>query len=142
MTQNFELAWQSQLHQIWLNNGIPEFLSKIGVDFPKEFLQSLSVNRSPNNPYEESVWKLLPNSNIPQGVLHCYPKEVKDRKVIWEEWFLLDGKIRHHILSNLPLEGEEGEWRAEPGDSDHPQEVLNTTWHYRNSPDLRPVQLI
>ena len=142
MNENFELTWQRELHQVWREIEVSQFLEKIGIKFEITFLETLQLSNLAQNPYSNSIWRILPNSTIPLGVLHCYPREVAGQKVIWEEWFLLDGALRHHILSNVSFEGEEGVWSPAPDDMDHPKEVLHSTWHYQNSSDLRPSLLI
>lgn len=141
MNKNFKLTWQRDLNQVWQDNDIPKFLDGIGIKFEMAFLEALQSSNLSQNPYSNCIWRVLPNSNIPKGVLHCYPREVKSQKVVWEEWFVLDQAIRHHILSNVPFEGEEGVWSPAPDDVDHPKEVLSSSWHYQNSSDLRPSLL-
>jgi hypothetical protein len=131
-------GWKGDLYQRWIEIGAPQFLNELGVDFEENFVSVLTISTSDSNPYRDCTWAILPNSAIPAGVLHCYPNQVGDEKVTWEEWFLLNGEIRHHLLSNHPFEGEEGVWTPETGDKDHPNEVLSTSWHYLNSKDLRP----
>lgn len=130
--------WKVSLNSIWNSQSCPAFLKSIGVDFAKAFSDSLNNSVLEDNPYKNHIWQVMANSQIPEGVLHVYPVEIADAPVIWEEWFLLNGEIRHHILSNAPLENEDGIWQPEPTDKDHPKVVLNTQWHYRNSQDLSP----
>ena len=63
----------------------------IGIDFEEDFLAALNNSNLTGNPYSENNWDILPNSQIKDGVLHCYPKRVEDRRVIWgrmvrDEW--------------------------------------------------------
>ena len=136
--QYLSQMWQSALLKRWDEIGAREFLNRIGVDFEHDFRTSLESSNLKANPYAENIWEIFPNSQIKEGVLHCYPKLVGKTKVIWEEWFLLNGELRHHVLSNQPLPNEEGVWTPEPGDTDHPQEVITTSWHYRNDLNRKP----
>jgi hypothetical protein len=70
--------------------------------------------------------------------LHVYPNQIQDDQVIWEEWFLLDGEIRHHVLSNSALENQDGVWQPEPTDTDHPDITLNRSWNYKIEKSLTP----
>ena len=137
--REFDTGWKRELHAEWIAAAAPDFLNTLGVDYERDFLDTLTRAANSSNPYSESIWKIVPNSAIPTGVLHCYPKVVDADLVTWEEWFLLEGKIRHHILSNHPFPSEEGVWTPEPGDQDHPKEVIFTSWHYMNSQDHKPA---
>jgi hypothetical protein len=134
--------WMSKTNERWIEIGVPEFLAKIGIDFESNFLKTLQNCTTSENPYPNSKWEIIPHSVIPGGVLHCYPIKIEQSKVTWEEWFLMDGEIHHHILSNQPFENEEGIWTPEADDQDHPVEVLGRSWHYQNSSDLRPSLLV
>jgi hypothetical protein len=131
-------AWKLALNSTWSKENAAAFLDSIGIDFTTAFLDPLNRSKLEHNPYQNHIWQVMANSQIPQGVLHVYPIEIADAPIIWEEWFLLNGEIRHHILSNAPLDNEDGIWQPQPTDTDHPKIVLNTKWHYRNSKDLSP----
>lgn len=131
-------AWKLDLNSIWSKENVAAFLKSIGIDFTAAFSDPLHNCTLEHNPYQNHIWQVMVNSQIPQGVLHVYPIHIGAAPIIWEEWFLLNGEIRHHILSNAPLENEDGIWQPKPTDTDHPKIVLNTKWHYRNSKDLSP----
>jgi len=131
--------WVQATKARWRELNVEFFLTSIGVDFKSNFLETISNSSQNTDPYADSIWRIIPHSLISQGVLHCYPKEVTTEKVIWEEWFLMDNEIHHHILSNQPFESSQGIWTPEPNDADHPIEVLGRNWHYQNSLDLRPT---
>lgn len=131
-------AWKLDLNSIWSKENVAAFLKSIGIDFTAAFSDPLHNCTLEHNPYQNHIWQVMANSQIPQGVLHVYPIQIGAAPIIWEEWFLLNGEIRHHILSNAPLENEDGIWQPEATDTDHPPVVLNTKWHYRNSKELAP----
>ena len=135
----FTRPWVSQLHDCWLQIAVPNFLESIGINFNTSFFEALSACSQTEDPYTNSIWKIIPHSVIPAGVLHCYPKKVESSRVNWEEWFLLNGEIHHHILSNFTFASEQGTWTPEADDQDHPVEVLGLTWHYENLTDFRPA---
>jgi hypothetical protein len=134
-----EQPWIEATKARWQELNAEFFLTSIGIDFKTNFLDSISNSKLSTDPYSNSIWKIVPHSLVPQGVLHCYPKLVASEKVIWEEWFLMDNEIHHHILSNQPFDSAQGIWTPEPDDADHPIEVLGRSWHYENSKDLRPT---
>jgi hypothetical protein len=131
-------GWKLSLNSIWDQENAAAFLKSIGIDFTSAFLDPLHSATVEHNPYQNHIWQVMASSQIPEGVLHVYPIEIGSTPIIWEEWFLLNGEIRHHILSNAPLANEDGIWQPEANDTDHPKVVINTKWHYRNSKDLSP----
>ena len=131
--------WIQATKARWQELNIESFLVNIGIDFKSNFLEPISSCNLDSDPYLNSIWQIIPHSLIPQGVLHCYPKEITSQKVIWEEWFLMDNEIHHHILSNHPFDSAQGIWTPEPNDTDHPIEVLGRSWNYENSKDLKPT---
>jgi hypothetical protein len=134
--------WISKTYERWLAIGAPKFLENIGIDFASQFLETIESCDFEEDPYYGSTWEIVPHSLIAGGVLHCYPLAIGNTKVTWEEWFVMDGEIRHHILSNLPFDSEQGVWTPDADDKDHPTEVLGRNWHYQNTSDLRPSLLI
>ena len=134
-----EQPWIQATKARWQELNAEFFLTSIGIDFKSNFLEPISNTNQITDPYANSIWQIIPHSLIPQGVLHCFPKVVTAEKVIWEEWFLMDGEIHHHILSNYPFDSAQGIWTPEPIDTDHPIEVLGLSWHYKNSKDLKPT---
>ncbi|CAN2243588.1 hypothetical protein MCEMKE157_01242 [actinobacterium SCGC AAA044-D11] len=134
-----EQPWIEATKARWQELNAEFFLTSIGIDFKTNFSDSISNSKLSTDPYSNSIWKIVPHSLVPQGVLHCYPKLVASEKVIWEEWFLMDNEIHHHILSNQPFDSAQGIWTPEPDDADHPIEVLGRSWHYENSKNLKPT---
>ena len=134
-----EQPWIQATKARWLELNAEFFLASIGIDFKSNFLKPISNTNQITDPYANSIWQIIPHSLIPKGVLHCFPKVVTAEKVIWEEWFLMDGEIHHHILSNHSFNSAQGIWTPEPNDADHPIEVLGLSWHYKNSKDLKPT---
>jgi hypothetical protein len=132
-------TWVQATVERWQEIGAEGFLESTGINFKTNFLEPISNSKLDVDPYANSIWQIIPHSLISKGVLHCFPKNVTSKKVIWEEWFLLDNEIHHHILSNQPFESAQGIWTPEPNDIDHPIEVLGRSWHYKNSKDLRPT---
>jgi hypothetical protein len=131
--------WIQATKARWQELNAEFFLTSIGIDFKTNFLEPISNSNQAIDPYANSIWQIVPHSLIPQGVLHCYPKEVTSEKIIWEEWFLMDNEIHHHILSNKLFDSAQGIWTPEPNDTDHPIQVLGRSWHYENSKDLKPT---
>ena len=132
--------WKQELIQVWDELQVYEFLSSIDVDYEKNFLESITSFQG-ENPYPNYIWQMLPHPQIPSGVLHAYPATMSNKNKVWEEWFSLDQKIHHHVLSQVKLEQSEGTWLAAADDRDHPIEVLGINWNYHNDLDHRPFYL-
>lgn len=130
--------WKTQQLKVWDELGVPKFFHQIGIDYQKKFIDAL-MQFSGNDPYVEHKWQWLSNSAVKEGVLHLYPLQTKKNELIWEEWFLYDGTLRHHILSQQPLAVSDGTWSGDLLDKDHPKEVLEITWHYYNEKDFSPL---
>ncbi len=141
MSQSQINLWKSELSALWMKLEVQNFLTSIGVDYEMHFDQQLKNSKQFSNPYLNHTWVIQSHSQLPLGVLHAYPNQIGQERVIWEEWFLLNGEIRHHVLSNLPLEKQDGVWQPEPTDQDHPEITLNRSWNYRIEPRLNPILL-
>jgi hypothetical protein len=137
-----DVGWKAAAKRNWLAMGLPEFLESLGVDFDKFFIEAVNKSQLSVDPYDDATWEIWSHSEIPSGVLHCFPKKVEASGVNWEEWFLMDGEIHHHILSNKEFDDATGIWVPQPGDADHPLEILDYSWHYEISDDLRPLKYI
>jgi len=133
--------WISEIYNRWVEIDVQNFLENIGINCTVNFFETLAACNLNQSPFKNSIWEILPHSAITAGVLHCYPIKVESSRVLWEEWFSLDGEIHHHVLSNLPFKSENGVWTPDENDLDHPAEVLGRSWHYENTSDLRPALL-
>jgi hypothetical protein len=141
MNNQQTIAWKQALFAEWLNLDVPKFFQSIGIDFTLKFEKSLSESKQQVNPYRDHTWLLMPNSQIPEGVLHVYPNQIPKERIIWEEWFLLNGELRHHVLSNHSFEQQDGVWQSEPDDTDHPLITVNRKWNYKIEKSLIPFLL-
>ena len=128
--------WKIELVESWDVAGMAPFLTEIGVDFAREFIDPLQASPLAHSPYAGYTWEVLPNSRINPGVLHAYPTTIGDDKVIWEEWFLLDGEFHHHILHNYEIANATEHWKGI--DDDHPAEVCDIQWHLYNDANRTP----
>ena len=112
--------------------------SSLQVDFEGTFLKGLRGRG--NNPYAEYNWEVKPHSAVAKGnVIHGIPPVSKAEKLPWEEWFLWEGKPRHHVLYTVKKSQDDTEFTGAPDDKDHPKAVLGRKWYYVNDPDLSPV---
>ena len=138
MDQDLSNLWKEELLSHWVALELDHFLNDIGIDFQSNFVQPLNNSKLSTNPYLNHTWIIQDHSQLPEGVLHADPHQIGVDKVIWEEWFLLNGEIRHHVLSNLQLNQQDGTWQPEPTDKDHPEITLNRSWNYKIEKSLKP----
>lgn len=132
--------WKEEVRQSWTSIRLEKFCAQIGVDFASAFDGPLDHCNSPLNPYPQYRWVVTENIRIPSGVLHLVPLQVGVDPTLWEEWFVAEGQIHHHVLRNHPNEHAIDIWQGELFDTEHPREVLGFRWHYFNDVDFRPVR--
>jgi len=144
-----EQSWIGELEKVWIDLGVPEFLSQIGVDFQEAFIAPLRACSFTVNPYREHGWTFFRLDRLPPGVLHAYPLDkVGSSPALWEEWFIEAGVNHHHSMNNSPAKPDELDgskeylqWRSPHGDDEHPETVMDIDWHYFNDADQRPFLL-
>ncbi len=132
--------WKAEVRQSWRMIGLEEFCAQIGVAFSFAFEGALENCNSQLDPYLHYRWVVLENSRIPFGVLHLVPPLASPNPMLWEEWFVDEGRLHHHVLRNHPHDRATDIWSGELSDTDHPREVLGLQWHHFNDEDPRPVK--
>lgn len=142
--------WQDGLENAWLDLELPQFLKEIGVDFEAAFLAPLRASTLETNPYSEHYWTFFRLDRLPPGVFHASPQNQvsQNTPAIWEEWFIEDGVLHHHVMrnhaeipANKPAALELINWRSPNNDIEHPLEVLDIDWYYFNDAELTPYLL-
>lgn len=132
--------WKVDVRQTWENIKLEEFCAQIGVAFSSSFDGALELCDELVDPYPHYRWVITESTQIPLGVLHLAPPRVGIEPTLWEEWFVAEGQLHHHVLKNHADELATDIWRGELSDTEHPREVLGCQWHYFNDVDLRPVR--
>jgi hypothetical protein len=74
-SQDIKNSWFQSIIKRLNEIKAPAFLNQIGIDFESNFVNSLASAINPINPYAENFWEIWPHSQIPNGVLHCYPNK-------------------------------------------------------------------
>lgn len=138
-TKKESSGWKEEVHEVWRSINLEGFCTQVGIDFQSNFERSLQSSQAKNNPYLHYRWEILPNARIQTGVLHLVPSFVGDLPTLWEEWFVEEEEIHHHVLRNHLHDVATGTWFGESTDTDHPKEVLGINWHHSNDVDLRPA---
>ena len=87
--------------------------------------------------YSNHKWRVIQQSQVGE-VINAVPDISKADSVPWEEWFLMDGNIHHHILFKKKYPKSNMTWEGSLDDKEHPKQVLGILWHIYNEKDLNP----
>ena len=87
--------------------------------------------------YSNHKWSVIQNSQVGK-VINAVPDISKADSIPWEEWFLMDGNIHHHILFKKKYPKSNMTWEGSLDDKEHPKQVLGILWHAYNEKDLNP----
>ncbi|MFZ9657971.1 MAG: hypothetical protein ACO29Z_04710 [Crocinitomicaceae bacterium] len=134
-----EKSWKIDVLNQWESANLEAFCKSLNISFQEVFLTPLRNSASDANPFEGLVFEWMAHSQVPLGLLHLYPVTSPSNRVTWEEWFIKDGELHHHVLRNYEHQDATDQWFGD--DSDHPSQVCNIQWYYKNDSDLRPVAL-
>lgn len=132
--------WKEHVREIWRDIDLENFCASVGIDFSNIFAGSLELSTAEVDPYLHYRWVIMENHRLPHGVLHLVPPLVGNLPTLWEEWFLDESHLHHHVLRNHAHDLATDLWRGNTSDSEHPREVLGIQWHHSNDADLRPVR--
>lgn len=120
------------------DENIAKAFLNLGLDFKRLFPED-ALNRI-NKMYENYEWiiKTVPRFN---KIINAVPPDKNMKDLPWEEWYLLDGKIYHHVLYlKEPVHYNEI-FNAPQIDDIHPIRVLGKIWYVIDDPDMSPVLL-
>ena len=91
--------------------------------------------------YSNHKWSVIQNSQVGK-VINALPDISKADSIPWEEWFLMDGNIHHHILFKKKYPKSNMTWEGSLDDKEHPKQVLGILWHLYNEKDLNPYLIV
>ena len=118
-------------------------LQQAGVDSVAEAIElefALFTQAGMDEAYSQHDWVVTHHPQI-GPVINAVPPLDRTDSVPWEEWFRLDGDLRHHILYSVEKPESTETWQGALDDQFHPQQVLGQLWHVHNNPDSRPTLL-
>jgi threonine dehydrogenase-like Zn-dependent dehydrogenase len=72
-------------------------------------------------------------------ILNALPPEGRLEELFWEEWFIMDAMVHHHILSIREPVSFEKIYQAPDADEIHPPEVLGKRWYEQDYLNREPV---
>ena len=88
--------------------------------------------------YKDWSWTVRRCDEFPL-ILNALPPAGQLEEFFWEEWFILDGKVHHHVLSIKEPVSFEKIYQAPDADEIHPPEVLGKRWYERDFLNMEPV---
>jgi hypothetical protein len=125
-----------ELRQALVGAGVDKICPDIQVDFEEVFLRPAAVKGV--NPYAGYSWQVIPHARVKVAV-HAVPPIALADTLPWEEWFVMDGERRHHVLYTAPHTAHDEEWMGALDDTEHPAEVLGRAWYVHRDLDPTPV---
>ena len=91
--------------------------------------------------YSNHEWIVIQNSQV-GPVINAVPDISIVDSVPWEEWFLMDGIVHHHILFKKKYPKSNMTWEGHLEDNEHPKKVLGILWHVYNEKDINPYLIL
>lgn len=111
--------------------GILDAAKNLGID-KNEFINSKMAEF-----YIDHEWMVIDNSEV-GIVINAVPDIAKTDTIPWEEWFMMENEIHHHVLFSVKHEKSTMTWQGEQDDTDHPKQVLGVLWHVYNDMSITP----
>ena len=122
-------------------SGVINFAEKIGIDYREVYLKDIDKIKNPYKDYKWMVRSHSLNGLFGGEVIHAIPPASKIDEMPWEEWFMLDDELYHHVLYSKENNECDKTVVIENGDKDHPKEVTGGTWYYYKDRNLKPKLL-
>ena len=123
---------------------LTQYLASIGADNYFEKM-SLSINELflsdtiETNPYSEHNWELREGGGF--TVVNAIPDSDKQDRLFWEEWYVHQGEVHHHILSLYKPAHYDEIFVCPESDDIHPSLSFGKTWYVVEDPDMKPILL-
>ena len=117
---------------------IDRAFKSLSLDFNTLFpLQRIEES---GNPYKDYEWilKTAPRFNT---VINAVPPDEKMDELPWEEWYVLNEVIHHHVLFLKEPPRYDEIFEAPDYDEIHPPRTLGKNWYVIEDPDMSPVLL-
>jgi hypothetical protein len=119
-------------------NGIDRRFESLGYDFHKLFPER---ERSRiQSAYGDYQW-LVKTVGRFGTIINAVPPDDKIDVLPWEEWFVLEGKLTHHVLYLAEPDSFDEIFDAPAHDDVHPRRTLGKTWYVIDDEDMSPVLL-
>ena len=117
---------------------IDRSFSAIGLDFNKLFPEE--SREKINIAYGDHEWIVKTVETI-GTVINAVPSDENIDMLPWEEWFMLNGKLTHHVLFINKPDIYDEIFEAPDQDDVHPPRTLGRKWFVIDDKDMNPVLL-
>ena len=111
--------------------GILDAANNLGID-KNEFINSKMAEF-----YIDHEWMVIDNSEV-GIVINAIPDITKTDTIPWEELFIMENEIHHHVLFSVKHEKSTMTWQGEKDAKVHPKQVLGVLWHVYNDMSITP----
>ncbi len=117
------------------NSNILDTAKDLGIDY------ELFANTEVSELYSNHEWIVIQNSQV-GPVINAVPDISICDSVPWEEWFLMEGNLHHHILFKKKHPKSNMTWKGILDDNEHPKQVLGILWHVYNEKNATPFLIL
>ncbi|AEC01261.1 hypothetical protein [Parasphaerochaeta coccoides] len=116
--------------------GVDKACERVGLDFNVVF-GDIAIHS--DSPYRNHDWQVRENKDF--IVINAVPDAENVDCLFWEEWYLHEGEIHHHLLSLWKPEVWDEQFIGPEDDDLHPDIAFSRTWYVRDLKDMTPVLL-
>ena len=108
------------------------------LDFEKLFPEK--IREKVTKMYGKHEWIV---KNVPRfdTIINAVPSQEKIKEHPWEEWYVLENQIHHHVLYLIEPSSYDEIFNAPDFDDIHPPRTLGKSWYVINDKDMNPVLL-
>ncbi len=124
----------SKFEQMLRQAGVDIAAATIGLDI------GLFIQSGAEEAYGNHHWLVIQHPVV-GAVINAVPAIDHTHSVPWEEWFVMEGALHHHILYTVKQLASSDTWQGELDDKLHPPQVLGPLWHVHNSSNATPLLL-
>ena len=111
---------------------------KLGLDFEELFPDSLLGSIDRNYGKHQWIVRDVPRFNT---VINAVPPDETLHELPWEEWFMLDGTLHHHVLYTKEPDHYDEIFDAPEHDDVHPPRTFGKKWYVIEDENMNPVLL-
>ena len=128
----------NNLPGIFNDENIAGAFQDIGLDFERLFPDdALNIVNKMYKNYEWIV-NTVPRFN---KIINAVPPDKNMKDLPWEEWYLSDSKLHHHVLYLKEPDHYDEIYNAPQIDDIHPIRTLGKKWYVIDDPEMSPVLL-
>lgn len=114
-------------------SGVDAAMERIGLDFKKLFGDA---SLFACDPYRDHMWLVKENDEF--LVVNAIPARENLDRLFWEEWYLNNDEVHHHVLTVWRPGTYDEVFHAPQSDGIHPEPCFGSTWYVIEDPDMTP----